>query len=146
MVIISLILIVVGALPLIVFLVKRKSYRNIINKGNPINAVITETRLVRFNKGNTLENIYYVFLPPGSNQYFQGMFSAPVGKHKKGAELQVYYLPGQPQKNAVPGSKGEIIMLLFTIIIFLFMIFASYKIYEILNSPGTNYKFNAPWK
>lgn len=146
MVIICILLAAIGALPLIVFLVKRKNYRNIINNGNPINAIITETRLVRYSKGNILENIYYNYLPPGSNQYFQGMFAAAAGKYKKGTDLQVYYLPDQPQKNAVPGSKGEIFMLLFTIIIFLFVLFGSYKIYEITNQPGTTYKFNPPWK
>ena len=147
MIFIHILLLVAGALPFIVFVVKRKNYRAILKNGVEINAVVTEVRRVRFNRGATIEKVSFAYLPASASQYFYGQLtSSKVGQYKKGDQLPVFFLPLNPQKNAVPGSKGEIVFLIFTLLFFLLMIFACTKIHDTVKAENTTYEFKPPWK
>ncbi len=145
MIFIYILLIVAGALPLIVFLIKRKNYQAILRNGTAASAVVTDKRLIRFNRGITIERVSFAYLPKEAIQYFTGQLTTAVGKYKKGEQLVVFYLSENPKKCAVPGSKGEIVFLIFTILILLLVIFACFKIHETLEVGNRTYQFKPPW-
>lgn len=146
MIIVYILLIAVGALPLLVFLLKRRSYRRILHTGASTTAEISHIKTQRYYKGGTYDRVLFIYLPAGAGQYVEGQFNTKMGKHKRGERLEIFYMPQQPQKYAVPGSKGEVFFLTFTILILLFVIFACFKIDEMLQLENTNYGFKAPWK
>lgn len=55
--------------------------------------------------------------------------------------IEIYYLQSRPKKYAGPGSKGELGMFVFLLLIFLFMVFTCFKIHEeIKNDPLYQFK------
>ncbi len=145
MLILYILLIAVGALPLAIFLFKRKSYRSILQRGVTTTAAITHIKTGRYYKGGTYDRVLFAYLPFGAGQYLEGQYITKVGKHKRGEQFTIFYLPGQPQKHAVPGNTGEAFGFVFTILILLFVIFACFKIHEMLKAESTTYKFEVPW-
>lgn len=146
MTVIYILLLAAGVLPMVVFLVKRKRYRIILQTGVRISAAVTAVRTINYHRGGTYDRVTFAYLPAGSVQYFSGQFIVKTGKHKPGDVLDVFYLPGKPQENAVPGSKGDVLMFLFMVLIFLFVLFACFKINEMLGSDTVTYEFKPPWK
>jgi hypothetical protein len=125
-------MIAMGALPMTMFLIRRKKYYHVIKNGTPISAQVTDVRTIHLSRGGTYDRVIFAYLPAGSNQYYSGQFAIKVGKYKRGDHLDIFYLPQEPQKNAVPGSKGDTAILIFMIAIFLFVLFACYKINEMV--------------
>ena len=145
MIILYILLIAAAALPLVVFLVKRKRYYTILRQGTKTTAQVVEARRVRYRGNPTHDTVFFNYLPAGSGQYMQGSFITKIGKHRRGDLLEIYYLPGNPKKHAVPGSRGELGMFIFMLLIFLFVIFACFKIHEEVKDDPP-YTFKAPWK
>lgn len=145
MIIVYILLAAIGALPLIVFLAKRKSYRHVLRAGTKTTAQVTEARTVRYRGNGTHDRVFFAYLPAGAGQYMQGDFITKIGKHRRGDLIEIYYLPRNPQKHAVPGSRGEGFMFLFVLLIFLFVLFACFKIHETVKDNAT-YTFKLPWK
>ena len=145
MIFIYILLIVAGALPLIVFLIKRSSYRQILREGTKTTAQVTEVRTNRFHKGGSYDRVYFVYLPAGASQYHTGTHIYNVGTYKRGDLFEIFYLPANPVKYAIPGSKGEIAFLIFTILLFFFVIFVCFKIHETVNAGNPAYQFKPPW-
>ena len=143
MIILYILLIIVGALPMIVFLLKRQRYYRILRQGTKTTAQVTEAKRIRYRGNATHDRVFFSYLPAGAGQYMQGDFITRIGKHRRGDLVDIYYLPGNPQKNAVPGSKGELGMFVFTVLIFLFVVFACYKIHEEVKDDGP-YTFELP--
>ncbi|MEO5946271.1 MAG: DUF3592 domain-containing protein [Chitinophagaceae bacterium] len=146
MIAVCVILALVGAMPLFVFIMKRKRYRNILQKGSKITAEVNSIKTMRHYKGANLDVVIFWYLPPGALQYLSGMVKTNVGHYKRGQQFEIYYLLDKPHKYAVPGSKGEWMMLLFCLLIFLFVLFGSFKLYEMLDKENTTYQFSLPWK
>ncbi|NTS39906.1 hypothetical protein HRG84_03235 [Flavisolibacter sp. BT320] len=146
MIFLYLLLIGTGALPLVVFLVKRKRYYHILREGAKTTAEVTEVRTIRYQKGATYDKVFFAYLPPGAGRYFPGEFITKIGKHRRGDRFEIHYLSRQPQKYAVPGSKSEVFMFLFVLLIFAFVVFACFKIDEAVNVEGVRYEFKPPWK
>ncbi len=128
-----------GALPLVVFLVKRKRYRSILANGVRTEAQIMEVRNVSTYRGPNYDRVYFAYLPKDSASYFSGLHLTSFDEYKVGDKLEIYYLPDKPAKYAIPGSKGEKAMLIFLIAIFLFSVFAAYKIWEM--TKDMNFRF-----
>lgn len=146
MIVLYILLTAIGALPLAVFLVKRKSYYHILKEGTKATAQVTEARRVRYRGNATHDRVSFSYLPAGAGHYMQGDYITKIGKHRRGDLIEIYYLPQQPRKYAVPGSKGEVFMFLFVLLLFLFVVFACFKIDEAVSADGATYEFKAPWK
>ncbi|WP_132055783.1 DUF3592 domain-containing protein [Pseudocnuella soli] len=146
MIFVYILLIAAGALPLVVFLVKWKRYRKILREGSKTRAQISSIQTVRQTKGASYDRVCFIYQPTFATQYYAGQFSTKVGKHKRSDTFEVYYLPKEPQKHAVPGSKGELFMLVFTILLFLFVIYAAYQIHLMVKDQDITYSFKPPWK
>ena len=145
MIILYILFVAIGALPMISFLVKRKNYYRILRQGIKTTAQVTEARRVRYRGNPTHDRVFFSYLPAGTAQYMQGDFITKIGKHRRGDLLEIYYLPGAPQKSAVPGSRGELGMFIFVLLIFLFVIFACFKIHEEVKDDGP-VTFKLPWQ
>lgn len=104
-----------------------------------------EARRVRTRGNPTHDIVYFLYLPAGAGSYLQGNYVTKMGKHRRGDLLEIYYLPARPQQHAVPGSKGETGFFIFTLLIFLFVIFACYKIHEEVKDDPP-YTFRPPWQ
>ncbi len=64
---------------------------------------------------------------------YPGKATTQAGKFKVGDTIGVVYLPANPAKYAIADTKGGFTaMLIFCIIIFLFVLFAVYKINEMV--------------
>jgi hypothetical protein len=144
MIILYTLLIAVGSLPLLVFLLKRRSYRHILHTGTKTTAEISHIRTQRYYKGGTYDRVLFIYLPAGAGRYVEGQFNSKVGKYKRGEQLDIFYLPQHPTKHAVPGSQGELFFLIFTIAILLFVLFACYKINQMLQQESISYDFQLP--
>ena len=124
------ILLLAGALPFTVFLMKRTRYRRILREGISTTAQVTQVRRISMNKGPVYDQVFYAYLPAGSIQYQSGMHKYSAGKFRSGDTFEIFYLAEKPSKHAIPGSKGETAFLIFTILFFLFIIYACFKISE----------------
>ena len=125
-------LIAAGALPLVAFLVRRKNYVFILANGTKTTARVTEVRTIHFQRGPAYDVVYFAYLPAGSGTYETGQHKFKTGTYKRNDWIDIFYLPGRPGKYAIPGSKGELPMLIFMVSIFLFVIYACYKIHEMV--------------
>lgn len=138
-------IITAGALPMVAFLVKRRNYYHILRQGTKTTAQVIEARRIRYRGNATHDRVYFSYLPAGTAHYQQGSFITKIGKHRRGDLIDIYYLRVKPQKNAVPGSKGELGFFIFTLLIFLFVIFACYQIHEEVKDDGP-ITFKLPWQ
>lgn len=145
MIFLYILLITIGALPMTVFLVKRRNYYHILRQGTKTTAQVTEAKRVRYRGNATHDRVFFTYLPAGIAQYMQGDFITKIGKYRRGDLIDIYYLPQAPQKSAVPGSKREVGFFIFTLLIFLFVVFACFKIHEAVKDDGP-YTFKAPWE
>lgn len=119
-----------GALPLILFLIKRKKYNHILHNGVKTMGEISSIRTVRYTRGPAIDHVTYIYLPGIAKQYLSGMFTARRGKYRRGDKLEIMYLADKPEQNIKPGATGQFWAFLFVLAIFVFAVFACYKIYE----------------
>lgn len=70
-----------------------------------------------------------------TNQAHKGRTTVSFQKYKTGNTMPVVYLPGKPSKYAIDTNKAYWAMLIFCIILFLFIVFAVYKLNEMVQ-PG----------
>lgn len=132
MIYIYILLIAFAAFPLIVLIVRLNKYNYVIKNGNSIQAQVTEVRSVNNSRGGAQDIIVFAYLPKNSPQYFYGSFTYKWGKYKTGDRLVIYYLPNNPRRYAVPGVKYHVPMIILFSLFFLFVIFACYKIHEMV--------------
>ncbi len=132
-------LLLLGALPMAIVLLKRKRYIGILQQGIKTTAAVTEVSTKRYYKGGTYDRILFAYLPPGASQYVEGQINTKVGKHKAGENIEILYMPKQPQQYAIPGSTHHLFALGFAILILLFVIFACFKIREMIQAENPTY-------
>jgi hypothetical protein len=125
-------LISISALPLVLFLIKRKRYRRILAEGLSTTAEIKTVTRRKPTKGPEYDNVVFWYLPNGANQYQSGHLMTATGKHRSGDKIELFYLPQQPEKYAVPGSKYEGWVILVLLILIGFAVYACYKIDEMV--------------
>lgn len=145
MIIIYILLIALGALPMIRFVVKRKHYRKVLSEGTSTTAEVKHVIRRRMYKGTNNDKVVFWYLPNGANQYREGQLTTKPGKYRGGNTLEVYYLPGQPEKYALPGNKYETLTIVFLILFFAFVVFACFKIDQLVRKNNATYEFKPPW-
>ena len=121
----------VGMLPLGIILYKQNRVKKIISVGKPAKARVYEVITTR----RQPQDIVYFFFQAGHNsQQYTGTFSASVGTYRKGQTIDIYYLPGNPKEHTVKGAWKSNILVGFGVAFALFILFAVYKIYEMIQS------------
>jgi hypothetical protein len=128
MLIFYILLILLAAFPLglTVWRIRRDAY--IRKTGIHTSGHITSIRTVRL-KSSLTDIISIEYRDRATGRIYTGKASSKRGKYKRSDTMGVAYLPGNPAKYALtdPG-RGYTAMLVFCILVFLFVLFAVYKI------------------
>ncbi len=134
MLIVYILLIALGALPLWITIRYVLLEEKIRRHGISTSGVITHIHVKSVYRGPTTDRVHvrYDNIIPG--HYNETSFVAKHNKYSKGQEVPVKYLPEKPDKIIVAEKREYWVMLFFSVAILLFVIFASYKINEMVNA------------
>jgi hypothetical protein len=125
-----------GCLPLVLFLVKRNTYRRLSAKGQKTTACISNIKPgARSRNGLLSEKIHYSFYGQDGLPY-TGMFVSAPKKHRLNESLEVYYMPHDPRIHAVRTTGYGIGYFIFLLAIALGVSFMMFKVYQMTNQPG----------
>ena len=128
MVIIYILLILLAAFPLGLTIWRMRRAAFIKKTGIHINGYVTSRRTVRI-KTTYLDIISIEYKDRATGLPYPGKATTQTGKFRVGDTIGVAYLPTNPAKYAIEDTKGGFTgMLIFCIILFLFVLFAVYKI------------------
>jgi hypothetical protein len=67
-------------------------------------------------------------------QQYSGTLTIKQGSYKTGDVLNIYYLPSNPRRNTMNGAWESPFILGFGILIAVFILFAVYKMYEMVKT------------
>lgn len=119
-----------GALPLAIIIIKMRKAQRIKKEGVATDAEIIEIRTWNASQHNSMATLILQYAVEAKKEIFQSRATAVPGQFKVGDKMKVFYLPDDPFKITVKGPKVYIPLLVFSIILFLFIIFATFKIGE----------------
>lgn len=134
MFIIYILLLIIAAFPLLKtvwYIIKEKRIRQ---NGINTSGVVTHIHTTAFRKGPTVDIVHIEFASVIQGHFHKSNITTKHRKFKHGESVPVIYLPDEPSKIVVEGKEGYGPMLLFSILIFLFTIFAVYKVEEMLKN------------
>ena len=120
----------IGLLPLVIILYRKRRANKILKEGLTAQASVYH---VYSTIRSGTEIVHYRFKDKRSNEY-TGRFSIAMGKHRVGDVIEVYYLQDNPSRNVVKGSWGSHFIIMFGIVIALVVWFMVYKLYEMVKS------------
>jgi hypothetical protein len=124
----------VPAFLVLVTIIKMRKANKVLRQGIKTFAVITSIKLMRYHKGRADS----IVLQYRDNNNIDHIASATVspGKYKRGDKLKISYLEDKPGEYALEDMhQGYWAMLIFSILLLAFTIFASYKLNEMV-TPG----------
>jgi hypothetical protein len=122
-------LILIAALPGAMVIWRMRKVNNIKKNGIATDAFVTNIITRRFSR-SSMDMITLEFRDRATGRTYNSRATTTVGKHKIGDRMTIYYLPNDPSKNSPTGGRTYIPVLIFCIILFLFIVFAVYKIDE----------------
>ncbi len=134
MVIIYVLLIIIGAIPLlktILFIILEERIRK---EGISTSGVVTRIHTTRYQRGAATDRVFAQYSSNITGQFHEAFFTALHGKYRVGQNIPVKYLPEKPEKIIVAEKRGYWAMLIFSVLIFLFIIFAVFKIGEMIKA------------
>lgn len=118
-------------LPLAIVLYKKQRARNMIKKGRK---VVGQVYRITPGYRTASDSVSYRFYDPSSGRFYNGGLQSQLGKFKVGDALDVYYNPGNPALNTVQGAWQSGILLIFTAGIAVFVCWAMYQLWEMVQS------------
>jgi 4-amino-4-deoxy-L-arabinose transferase-like glycosyltransferase len=119
-----------GFLPLAIILYKKNRVKKILTLGLPAEAVVYDVR--RFTRSGA-EIVYYKFFAQNKEQY-TGSLTAKYSLYKIGDTLNIFYLADNPRRNTMNGAWGSPVLVGFGILLAGFILFAVYKLYEMVKT------------
>lgn len=119
-----------GALPLLIILFRMRNARRIKTNGIATEAVVAKITLLPRSVASLV--LEYVAELKGEQFLFKGKATATAGQYKLGDTIPIYYLPDNPYKMSLQNQQGFKFLLVFTIIIFLFILFATFQMEELM--------------
>lgn len=134
MLIIFILLIVLAAFPLVLTIWRMRVAATIKKNGVPATAIATQINTIRTSKGGSIDILTLEYRDHITNQSHKGRATVSPRKYKIGDAMPVVYLPDKPSKYAIDTKKAYWAVLIFCIILFLFVLFAVYKINEMMQS------------
>ena len=136
MLVLYILLPVIGALPLIITIFKMRRAQRIIKNGITTEAVVVQVNSLGTTIRNKADILVLQYLVKATNQIYQGKASATREQYKVGDKLTITYSKFPPYEMTVKGTNVYIPILVFTILIFLFVLFAMIKIEELIPEGG----------
>lgn len=105
----------------------RKAYK-IKSNGITVDATVVKIDILGTSIRTRSASLTLHYKVEAEKSIYPGTATAVPGQYKVGDTLQVTYLPKDPFKMTVKGANAQIPILVFAILLFLFVIFATYKI------------------
>lgn len=136
MILLYILLPLIGAIPLIMVIIKIRNAQRVIKYGIKVEAVVVKIIPWGTSIRNRLDSLLLQYVVEERKEIFQQYATAVPGEKRLGDKMQILYLPENPHKITVMGGKGYIPILIFSILLFLFVIFATVKIGELLAAGG----------
>jgi hypothetical protein len=118
----------IGFSPLAIILYKRRRATKILTTGQQAKATVYE---VYKPVCSASEIVYYRFTTD-TGASSSGSLTIEAGTFKTGDVLDVYYHPDNPKRSTVHGAWGSKGFVIFGIVIALFILFAVYKLWEMM--------------
>ena len=119
-----------GFLPLIIIIYKRRRVKKILTTG-----IAAKARV--YNVYTTIRQpqdiVYYTFYDQHMKQ-FTGILTTKPGVYKIDDIIDIYYLGSNPKRSAIQGAWKSPVILVFGIVMALFILFAVYKLYEMIQT------------
>lgn len=128
-------LFIIGIPAVLVFITIKKmlAIKNIEQNGITTNGVITKIVLTRINKSR-FEKVLLQYRDNHGNDHVAKATVMP-GKFKRGETVPIIYLEQKPSAYSIKGmQQGQWFGLIFLILILAFMIFASFKLQEMVET------------
>ena len=127
-------LILLAAFPLALTIWRIRRTNAIKKNGIHTDAIVTGIRTVQI-KHTRIDMLTLEYKDRATGRAYTGKATVAHDKNRRGDRLTVAYLPAKPSVYAVTDTKkGYIAMLVFCILLFLFVLFAVYKINEMVRS------------
>lgn len=124
-------MILLSAFPLALTIWRIRKTAFIKKNGTHINGTVTGIRTIRF-KNTHLDMVYFEYQDRLTGRSYPGKLTSGVGKYHSGDRVPMAYLPSKPASYAVDTKGGYTAMLIFTILVFAFVIFAVYKLNQMV--------------
>lgn len=119
-----------GFLPFLIFLYKRRRHDRIVTNGQRAEAVVYDIIPgVRGRNGYVNENVHFYFTAPDGQQY-RGVFVTAPNKCRRNDRVEVYYLPENPNENTIKAKGRGTGFLIFTLAIAAAVVWMMYKVYQ----------------
>ncbi len=134
MIIIYVLLLILAALPLWKTFRYIQKEKRIRQHGINASGVVTHIHTTAMRRGPTVDQVQIEYASNIHGHFHKSSITATHKKFKHGESVPVKYLPEDPSKILVDGGQGYWPMLIFSILIFLFVIFAVYKIDEMVKT------------
>lgn len=127
-------LILLAAFPLVLTIWRMRWAAKIKKTGVHTDSVVTHIRTVRLPRSGTVDILTLEYKDRATGQPYKGKATVAPLKYKVGDTMPVVYLPDRPAKYAVAIKSAYWAILIFCIILFLFVLFAVYKINEMVET------------
>jgi hypothetical protein len=130
-------LIAIAAFPLALTIRRMRRAAFIKKNGVHVNATVRQIKTMRMNK-TTMDLLTLEYKERATGRSYNAKATVLSGKNKIGDSLPVAYLRDQPAKYAMDVTSGYWFVLIFCILLFLFVIFAVYKIDGMVRTGNVN--------
>lgn len=120
-----------GFVPLFIILYKKNRVKKILTTGLPARATVYH---VHTSFKQPTDIVHYSFYAQNITQPFTGSLTIKSGVYRTGDVLEIYYLPGNPKQNTMKGAWGSNVLVAFGIILALVILFAVFKLYQMIES------------
>ena len=127
-------LIALTAFPLILTIRRMLVASTIKKNGIHTDGVITHITTIRTGRGGAMDILTLEYKDRATGHPYKGKATVAPNKYQIGDTMAVVYLPEKPSKYAIDTKKAYWAVLIFCIILFLFVLFAVYKIDEMVKS------------
>jgi hypothetical protein len=78
--------------------------------------------------------VYYTFYANNTTEQYTGILTTRIGLYKAGDVIDISYMPANPRRSTMQGAWQSNVILYFGIAIALFVLFAVYKLYEMVQT------------
>lgn len=127
-------LILLAASPLVLTIRRMRVAARVKKNGVHTNGVVINIRAIRMVRGGSMDILTIEYKDRATGQPYNAKATVTPFKYKLGDTMDIVYLPDEPSKYAMDTKGGYTGLLIFCIIIFLFILFAIYKIDEMVKS------------
>jgi hypothetical protein len=134
MLIVYIVLILLGSFPLLLTLKRIHTYRTLKKRGTKMVATITHIRTQRYTRGLPHDRLTLTYYPLLTGRKTTGQVATVYNKYKVGDQVEISIIP-KSAKIIIPDDVGGFMPVLgFSIALLVFIIFATYKIRELVPS------------